>query len=79
MQVKCVARVFAALTVFSQQTRSLVITGVNLIDATGQPTQNGMTIVMANERIAAIGKTGKVKIPANAEIVDGAGKFLMAR
>ncbi|MFN0112036.1 MAG: amidohydrolase family protein [Blastocatellia bacterium] len=68
---------FAALTVFSQQTRSLVITGVNLIDATGQPMQNGMTVVVTGDRIAAIGKNGKVKIPANAEIVDAAGKFLI--
>ena len=71
------ATLFAALTVFSQHTRSLAITGVNLIDATGQPTQSNMTVVVTGERIAAIGKTGKVKIPANAEIVDGAGKFLI--
>lgn len=71
------ATLFAALTVFSQHTRSLAITGVNLIDATGRPTQSNMTVVVTGERIAAIGKTGKVKIPANAEIVDGAGKFLI--
>lgn len=72
------AILFVALSGFStQQIRSLVITNVNVIDATGKPTQTGMTVVINGNRIAAIGKTGKVKIPANAEIVDAVGKFLI--
>ncbi len=72
------AILLVALTGFStQQIRSLVITNVNVIDATGKPKQTGMTVVVAGDRIAAIGKTGKVKIPVNAEIVDGSGKFLI--
>lgn len=71
------AMLFAALTVFSQQARSLVITGVNLIDATGQPAQANMSVIVTGDRIAAIGKTGKIKLPVNAEIVDGSGKYLI--
>lgn len=69
---------FTALTGFStQQTRSLILTNVNVIDATGKPMQSGMTVVVTGDRIAAIGKTGRVKLPANSELVDATGKFLI--
>ncbi|MBS1790299.1 MAG: amidohydrolase family protein [Acidobacteria bacterium] len=72
------ATVFVALTGFSfEQRHSLAITKVSLIDATGKPAQSNMTVVVTGDRISAIGKTGKVKLPANPEIVDGSGKFLI--
>ncbi|MEP7339768.1 MAG: amidohydrolase family protein [Acidobacteriota bacterium] len=57
--------------------RPLAISHVNLIDATGKPAQADMTVVIVGDRIQAIGKTGKVKIPADAEVVDASGKFLI--
>ncbi len=72
------ALLVAALTIpFPSHTRSLALTGINVIDATGKPTQTGMTVVVTNDRISAMGKSGKVHIPADAEIVDATGKFLI--
>jgi imidazolonepropionase-like amidohydrolase len=56
---------------------SLVIQRVTLIDATGQPAQPGMTVVIKQDRIAAIGPWKKVKVPAGSRIIDGRGKFLI--
>jgi imidazolonepropionase-like amidohydrolase len=57
--------------------RTLVFTQVNIIDATGAPLQTGMTIVIRDGRIVSVGKTGRVKIPRKAEIVDARAKFLI--
>jgi imidazolonepropionase-like amidohydrolase len=70
----------AALAAFAQHPAvppSLAITNVNVIDATGAPLRPGMTVVIRNGRIANMGKTGKVKIPTNAQTLDGSGKFLI--
>ena len=56
---------------------SLVIQGVTVIDATGKPPQPGMTVVVEQSRIAAIGQSKKLKIPAGSQVVDGRGKFLI--
>jgi imidazolonepropionase-like amidohydrolase len=55
----------------------LVITHVTVIDASGAPAKSEMTIVIANGRIAALGKTHEVQLPSDAHIVDGSGKFLI--
>ncbi|HET6669195.1 MAG TPA: hypothetical protein VFH15_03095, partial [Pyrinomonadaceae bacterium] len=57
--------------------KSLVFTHVTVIDATGSPAKPEMTVVIMGEHIAALGKTGAVRIPKNAQIVNAAGKFLM--
>jgi imidazolonepropionase-like amidohydrolase len=58
-------------------TQSLVIRSVTVIDATGNPPQRDMTVVIDRDRIAAISPSKKAKIPKGAEVVDGAGKFLI--
>jgi len=60
-----------------QGRRPLVISHVNLIDATGKPAQAEMTVVIVGDRIQAIGRAGKVNIPAGAEVIDAAGKYLI--
>ena len=55
----------------------LAITHVNVIDATGAPAQPDQTVVISDGRIVALGKSAGVSIPANAEIVDATGKFLI--
>lgn len=57
--------------------RPLVFTHVTVIDATGAPAQPDMTAVIINGRITALGKTGKVNIPANARRIEATGKFLI--
>lgn len=59
------------------QQKPPVITHVAVIDATGAATQPDMTVVISGDRIAALGKTDKVKAPDNAEVVDASGKFLI--
>src|SRR5258708_33891555 len=55
----------------------LALTHVTLIDATGSPAQPDMTVVVANQRIAAIGPSKTTEIPTDAEIVDATGKFVI--
>ncbi|MGH9914825.1 MAG: amidohydrolase family protein, partial [Pyrinomonadaceae bacterium] len=59
------------------QSKPLVFTHVTVIDATGSPAKPDMTVMITSERITTIGKTGKIRIPQDAQIVDGAGKFLI--
>lgn len=44
-----------------------------VIDGTGAPAKQNQTIVVSGGRIAAVGSTGSVQIPANAERVDLTG------
>jgi imidazolonepropionase-like amidohydrolase len=74
----CASRVFlfAFLATFASA-ESIAITHVTVIDATGRPAQPEMTVIVAGERIAAIGPSKKAKVPRGAHIVDGSGKFLI--
>jgi imidazolonepropionase-like amidohydrolase len=56
---------------------NLAITHVTVIDATGSPAQPDMTVVIAKHRIAAIGSSPSTPIPADAEILDATGRFLI--
>ncbi|HMI51226.1 MAG TPA: amidohydrolase family protein [Candidatus Saccharimonadales bacterium] len=56
---------------------NLAITHVTLIDATGSPAQSDMSVVIANQKITAIGPTRSTGIPDDARIVDATGKFLI--
>jgi imidazolonepropionase-like amidohydrolase len=57
--------------------KPLAFLHINLIDATGAPAQPDMTVLISQGRIAAIGKTGRVSIPADAQRLDATGKFLI--
>ncbi len=70
------------LEVFGRQEASsgqkaLVFTHVTVIDATGAPVKPDMTVVVRGDRIEALGKTGKLTVPRNAQVVDATGKFLI--
>jgi imidazolonepropionase-like amidohydrolase len=56
---------------------ALVFTHVNLIDATGAPVQPDMTVVIEQRRIVAIAPSATAVVPAQAEIVDARGKYLI--
>ncbi|MDQ3181045.1 MAG: amidohydrolase family protein [Acidobacteriota bacterium] len=62
-----------------QETRksSIAFINVAVIDATGSPVQPEMTVVISGNRITNIGKTGKVRIPRNALIINAVGKYLI--
>ena len=59
------------------QPRPLAFTHVTLIDTTGGSPATDSTVVLVGDRIVAVGRTGRVRIPAGAQVVDAAGKFLM--
>ena len=49
----------------------VAITNVRVIDGTGAPAQEGMTVVLADGLIRTIGPSGEVDLPTGAEVVDG--------
>ena len=55
----------------------LIFTHVTVIDATGAPAKPDMTVVVRGDRIEALGKTGKLVIPQDGQVVDATGKFLI--
>jgi len=57
--------------------RPLVITHVTVIDATGKSPLAAMTVVITGDRIVTIGKSAEVSLPRGAQVVNGAGKFLI--
>jgi imidazolonepropionase-like amidohydrolase len=61
----------------SFHSKPIVFTHVTVIDATGAPAKFDMTVVISGERIVALGKTGKFRIPADAQTIDATGKFLI--
>src|SRR5258707_15678349 len=55
----------------------LVVQGGKLIDGTGRaPLENSVIVIQAG-RFQAVGRSGEVSIPANAEIVDVRGKSVL--
>lgn len=48
-----------------------------MIDATGVPPKRGMTVVITGNRITALGRTGQIRIPPGAQVVQAEGKFLI--
>jgi imidazolonepropionase-like amidohydrolase len=69
--------VLVAQTNSTAQSQPIVFTHATVIDMTGSPPKSDMTVVVQGERIVEIGKTGKVRVPTTARIVDATGKFLI--
>ncbi len=59
------------------QNPSVVFNHVTVIDVTGAPSKSDMTVIVTGNQISAIGKTGKVRVPKNSQIIDATGKFLI--
>ena len=53
------------------------ITNVTVADVEKHKLLSNQTVVIANDRISDIQPSGKIKVPANATIIDGKGKFLL--
>jgi imidazolonepropionase-like amidohydrolase len=69
--------VFLSASCSSPPPPSLAITHVTLIDATGAAAQPDMTVLLADEQIAAIGRSDSVVIPRKTRTFDATGKFLI--
>ena len=59
------------------QNRPIVFKRLTVIDVKNGAAKSDMTVIVAGDRISAVGKTGKIKIPKDAEIIDAADKFLI--
>ncbi len=57
--------------------RPLAFTHVTLVDMTAAPPKRDMTVLIVGNRIAAIGKTMKLRLPRNAKIIDASDKYLI--
>ena len=57
--------------------RALVLTHVTVIDATGAAAKPDMSVVMSGGRIVELGRTGRVRLPKDALVVNASGKFLI--
>jgi hypothetical protein len=68
-----------SISVQAQQPESGVVAfmHVTVIDMTGAPPRKDMTVVIINDRISAIAKTGRVRIPSSARVIDATGQFLI--
>ena len=56
---------------------TLAIKHVTVIDVTGAPQQQDMTLLIVDQHIAALGPSGSTAIPRGAQILDATGKFLI--
>lgn len=59
------------------QTTSLAFTHVTLLDVNGAAPKPDMTVMIASNRIRAIGELKKLKLSANTQQVDASGKFMI--
>jgi imidazolonepropionase-like amidohydrolase len=71
----------SALLVARTKEPSLVFTHVTVIDVAATDSRRALkpdhTVVITGSRIDAMGKTGKIRVPAGAQVVDASGKFLI--
>src|SRR5215470_12175038 len=55
----------------------LVFSHATVINATGAPARPDMTVVITGDRISAMGETGTVHVPQDAQVIDATGKFII--
>jgi imidazolonepropionase-like amidohydrolase len=80
----CSCLLFLAASAFAPgETKSdseppaVALTNVTIIDTTGKHPGGRATVLIRGDRISEIGQPDAIQVPAGAQIVDGAGKFLM--
>ncbi len=56
---------------------TLALTNGILIDGRGGEPQEGMTIIIENERISRVGRDGQVQIPREASVIDAQGGSIL--
>jgi cytosine/adenosine deaminase-related metal-dependent hydrolase len=59
------------------QPSATVFTDVNLIRLDQERVESDRTVVVQGDRIVAIGRSGDLRVPDGADIVDGRGRFLL--
>ena len=78
--IRCFAALIAALVcgpAVGLAQGSVVIRDVTVIPMTGAGPVARQSVVIRNGRVAEIGPSAQIRIPAEASIVDGTGKYLL--
>src|SRR5215211_3836718 len=57
--------------------QTLLVQGGMLIDGTGRPPIENSAIVIRNGRFTAVGKSGEIPVPPDAEVIDVKGKTVL--
>ena len=73
----CAAAPFAAACQQGSQAGATAFVDVSVIPMDSERVLAGQTVVVRGDRIMAVGPSGSVEVPAGAERIDGAGKYLM--
>ena len=60
-----------------RRTGTLAFVGATVIDVSGKPPIPNATVVTSNGKIAAVGPSSEVKIPADAQRIDVTGKYII--
>jgi hypothetical protein len=55
----------------------LAFTHLTVIDTAGGLPKSDVTLIIAGDRIITLGKTGQVRVPRNAQVVNASGKFMI--
>src|SRR5271154_1881906 len=55
----------------------LVLTHITVFDGTGRPLQSDQTVIITNKRITSVAPSASTKLPKEARVIDGHGKFLI--
>lgn len=76
MKSPCLLLAALCLTM-SAAAQTICIAHVNMIDVKKNVTLPDQNIIITKDRIVATGAANKVKIPADATVIDGTGKYLM--
>ena len=66
----------ACASIVAAQSKAIAVTNVTLIDGTSARPRV-VTIIVEGDRITAIARTGRERIPTGATIVEGRGKYLI--
>jgi imidazolonepropionase-like amidohydrolase len=56
---------------------AVALTHVRVIDGTGRPARENQTVIIESERIAAVGPSGSVGVPAGARVLDLRGRTVL--
>lgn len=66
-----------AIGATTSEERSLAFTHVTVIDTTGAAPSTDMTVLVKDKRIVQLGKSGQVRLPQGARVVQAHGKYLI--
>ncbi|MBN8730106.1 MAG: amidohydrolase family protein [Acidobacteria bacterium] len=70
-------RLAAFLVASSLGAQTIAITGVNVVDLTAGTIVPGQTVVVTGNRITALGPAASTRPPAQTQVIDGSGHYLM--